>query len=72
MVIRLGDGCSAKRIGFDNIRTRFKILAVNILYDIGSCNGQNIIIALQRMLMILETLTSIDSLFMIYFPESPA
>jgi hypothetical protein len=57
MIVGLCDGRSAKGIRFENIRAYGKVLAMNILDDLGLGNREDIVVAFQRKGMILKTLS---------------
>ena len=56
LVIRLGQTCGIKRVGLDDVGTSRQILLVNPLDDVRAGEQQQIVIALQIVRVIGETL----------------
>src|SRR5690606_11438458 len=64
-IISLRDRVGIESIGFDNVCSRLQILVMDILYNIGSGNVEQIIVPLYIRWIILEFLSP-----KIAFPES--
>ena len=55
-VIGLGDGRGGKRIGFHNVRARKKVIQMDVTDRIGLGQDQQVVVALEIMLPVLEAL----------------